>query len=621
MVEWQYIAEVTQHLWPGLLAALIFVLGAIVVRILPKFRWLATGILLVIITPVAIPGFWFSAGRLGVSDWDQYFSYYHVLRRTITEFHQFPLWNPWICGGSAALGDPEFPVISPTFLPVLFLGVEEGLKITIYFATAVGALGMLMLGKRLGLSVYATLLAAIGASFSSVNLLEIVEGHPNIFAAMWVPWIFWSWLTAYRSHKKTWSILCGIFLALTFFGGGIYLLLYTALAFLVLITLAPNHKKAFLVTLKAGLWALGFASVKLIPTLFWLRQFPDKAYASSAFTLPYLHKILFGRYLHNAGGPAGVIPNQGSGWHEYGAYIGPFIGALTLIGLAKFRQSRVVRALVIAAVLAILLSSFGPFLKPIFDELPFIPRSNISRIILFAVIPIALLAGYGLDIVRKQVSQKWLVALFVFAGLSYAAGDLFTVTEALSHQAFVIPYPENSIPPAPSPISHLTHEYRIRHNGVDYSRAYAAVLQGYGTKTHCTVLGPGTKTRVRTIHDKENFGPVLDNEELQVLAVSFWSPNRLTATVRATKLAEVQVNTNYAEGWWVLFEGDPTPKPAQNLGDHVATIVPPGNHTLTFYYRPRGMLAGVIITAGTILAALGWEFAKRYRGREGISRS
>lgn len=612
---------------PGLLAAIVFGLGILVIHFIPRFKWIAAGILLVAITPLAIPGFWFSPDKLGISDWDYYFSYHTNLRRTIVEFHQFPLWNPWICGGTAALGDPEFPVFTPTFLLELAFGVPHGLRLSIYFATAVGALGMLLLGKRLGLSVYASLLAAIGVAFSSVNLLEIVEGHPNIFSAMWIPWIFWAWLIAYRSksERSRWIILCAIFLALTFFQGGIYLLMYTTFAFLALTILVPHRKHAFKITLIAGLIALGLSAIKLIPTALWLSQFQDQAYASSTFTLPHLDKILFGRYLHGA---ENVIPNQNGGWHEYGAYIGYGLAALAIVGLFKIKR-RVVLTLAIAAILAILISSTGPFLKSLFDKAPFLPRSNISRVILFAVIPISLLAGFGLDVIRKLKSERsrlnsdtpgpiqggriwggWKRAAGPALGViisTIVAADLFTLASQLSYQAFVLPEVVPAPSPAPSPIVHTAFDYKTRYQGVDFTRAFTATKADYGTMTYCSVLGP--KPAVRTIHDKENFGPVLTSQNLSVESVG-WTPNHVTTTVNAkTDNTEVMLNTNYANGWKV------NGKPARNIQDRVGEITHQGNSTVRFAYRAPGLIIGSIISTLTLLGIIVVVSGKRYRAR------
>ncbi len=141
--------------------------------------------------------------------------------------------------------------------------------------------------------------------------------------------------------------------------------MYTTTALLALPFLTPQPRRAFLITIQAGLWAVGFAAIKLIPVILWVSEFKDTVYASSTYTLPYLHHILLGRYLHGSV----IIPNQGGGWHEYGAYIGVIVLGLAIAGVWSKRRI-LKRGLLIAAGLAILASSTGPYLKPIFDTLP-----------------------------------------------------------------------------------------------------------------------------------------------------------------------------------------------------------------------------------------------------------
>lgn len=42
----------------------------------------------------------------GILDWDQHFFYHAVPRATLLEHHQFPLWNPYQCGGNILLANP-----------------------------------------------------------------------------------------------------------------------------------------------------------------------------------------------------------------------------------------------------------------------------------------------------------------------------------------------------------------------------------------------------------------------------------------------------------------------------------------------------------------------------------
>jgi hypothetical protein len=590
----------------GWLAAFATVVGLFGITRLKKHRWLAASFLLALIIPMATGGFWFSTGQLGVSDWDYYFSYHTAIRRSITEHHTFPLWNPYICGGTAGLADPESPIFTPTFLLELIFGVPIGLRLAIYFATITGAIGMLFLGKKLKLSLTAAFITSLGFSLGSVNLLEIIEGHPNIFSAMWVPWIFWSWIKLYHlAHQKTLAqlfkspvtFLTAAFLTLTFFQGGIYMLMYVCIAFLFLIIVLTNRPAAFKATFAAGVWALAFAAIKLIPVLFWLQQFQDQVYASSASTLKSLHHILLGRYFH---GPQNdeIIPHQGGGWHEYGAYLGPFILALATLALTRLRQ-RKIQLFTLATLLALLISASGPFLKPFFDQAPFLPRSNISRFILFAILPISLLAGFGID--RFNPSRKTYQALRLFI-LFVITVDLATFTYPLSHQAFVLdpPVPTPAVPNAP--MLYTLNTYQTRHQGVDYTRAYAASAQGWGTVSYCSVLGP--KPAIKAIEHTEE-DPSLLSSPTQTLnyEIHTWTPNRVETTVTTQESGELILNANYAQGWQVNNQ------PAQEIANRVGTKIDAGTHNLTFKYIAPGFRAGLTITIASLIAALYFTFS------------
>ncbi len=665
-------------------SGLFVLLGALIVYLIParlaRQRWLAAGALLTAAVPLALGGFWNDRQLLGINDWDFYFSVHHDVRTILLDHGVFPFWNPYICGGTAGLADPEFRLFTFTFLLEVIFGIPIGLRLSIFFATAVGGLGMLALSKRIGLSPLAGLLAALAVSFSSVNLLEIVEGHPNIFSAMWIPWIFWAWLAAYRQQRvkfkntnnkqsansKTqilrpavrnlkfvpwrlpaisawtargfkrlttqlkkanrWALLCGIFLALTFFQGGIYLLMYTAMAFTVLPLLASRPRQAMAVTFKAGLWALGLAAIKLVPVLFWLSQFQDQAYASSAATLPYLHEIFLGRHLHGAE----VLPGQGTGWHEYGAYVGPLVIALALLGLTRVRQSRLARALAISTVSAVLLSSAGPVLKPAFDLLPFLPRSSISRFVLFAVIPVSLLAGFGLDFITarrrgkaRPVNTSYLIRSAIPGTLAVTlvgltAIDLMSLSYPLSSQAFKVPTEDVKVLPAPQPITYTTNTYQKRIDGVDYTRSYLAARAGYGTLNYCTPLSPPISVVAAEDQEKDSGAVTVSGPGGGQAILKDWSPNEIKLRAEIHQPADVIVNTNYAKGWQVTttpaIKGQARTQPARDISGRVGVRLTPGTYLLTFRYHAPGFIPGLLLTVLT-LAVAGITTARRSRDK------
>src|SRR3990167_7237344 len=425
----------------GALTGIVFGLGVLLVAYIPKYKWLAASLICIGITPLALMPFWFSYGDLGISDWDYYFSMHSTLQKSISEFHQFPLWNPYVCGGTSALGDPEFPVFSPLFLFEIAFGTPAGFVLSIYTSVAIGALGMLHFARKIGIGPVGALMASLPMAFGSVNLLEIVEGHPNILSAMYIPWVWYCWYSAYVGtvkQKKYFIIAAAILLALMFFQGGIYLLMYMAGAFIFLVLAARRKKDALRITLATGILAIGLAGIKLIPVALWLTQFQDTQYASSAFTLWNIKDILLGRILYGA---EDIIPNQGGGWHECGAYVGPVLLTLAGIGVALQRKRRIVRILAIGGILALLVSACGPYFKPFFDAAPFIPRSNISRLILFTVIALSLLAGFSIDAIAKRSKRMHIYAIIL---LTLAAIDVMSLTYPLASQAFVLPHVTNT---------------------------------------------------------------------------------------------------------------------------------------------------------------------------------
>ncbi|MFH1354150.1 MAG: hypothetical protein ABIH36_02585 [bacterium] len=573
----------------GVLVGIVALVGVALISILPSKRWLAAMLLLVIVIPLALTGFVFSTGVMGVSDWDYFMSVHESYRRSLLIYHDFPLWNPFTCGGTAGLADPEFSMLSPLYLLELYGGVSLGLRLAVLVSMTTGGAGVLLLGRRLGLTQYAALLAALGWSLGSVTILHLVEGHIGWLGTMWVPWVLWAWAGAYWRKVRS-KLACGAFLALIFYQGGIHILLYLVPALIVTGLLVSNRKLGLKVTWQAGWWALGLSAVKLVPALLWVRQFPDRVYAVSASTWPYWHEVFLGRQKHGAV----VLPGQGGGWHEYGAYVGPIILALALLALARWRDSRVVRGLAIGSGLALIVSSLGVYLAPALDSLPWLPRSYTSRVIIFTVLGISLLAGFGLDVIKKWSRggrTEWLRLLLV--GL--VAVDLASLAYPLSESAFVLPEVFDKLPAASAPIAFSREKHAVRVGDREYDRAYAASNQGYGTLSYCSALGP--EAAVVTV-DEDGSDYVLLIEGSGDVKLQSWSPSRVVVMVNAESDDLVVINTNYAQGWSV------NGRPAVDVKGRVGAKVPAGQRKLIFTYRAPGFIFGLLVTAMTAAIAV-----------------
>lgn len=135
----------------------------------------------------------------GVGDWTEVVAHYSSARHSLAAV-QFPLWNPYFCGGNPLWGNPQAYWPSLSFLLTLPFGDIIGTKIAITLYIFLGMWGMHRLTRHLGLSNYASLLAAIIFTLSTYLSSKIAAGQMAMLTIVWIPWVIYHFL---RSIKKT----------------------------------------------------------------------------------------------------------------------------------------------------------------------------------------------------------------------------------------------------------------------------------------------------------------------------------------------------------------------------------------------------------------------------------
>jgi hypothetical protein len=110
-------------------------------------------------------------------DWDIWLGTQWAAGRSITHFHQLPLWNPYECGGNPLLGNPQSHFLTPWFVFTLIFGPAVGLHVEVLLDSLIAWMGAYVLGRVVGMRRLAAGCTAITFAGSSWFYLRAAEGQ------------------------------------------------------------------------------------------------------------------------------------------------------------------------------------------------------------------------------------------------------------------------------------------------------------------------------------------------------------------------------------------------------------------------------------------------------------
>ena len=242
---------------------------------------LAFGVISIVITLSSIPPL-ASGGKLNLNpDFFQYASRHEAVRKSLVEYHTFPLRSHWFGGGFPTLGDPEDPSLNPLVILSILFGAVMGLKLIVYLALLVGGLGTYAFARYiLGYTQWGALFAGLIFGTSLFVPLRVHNGNPNEVYAAFLPLCMLLIGLACRGRKIALLILPLVLYTmlsdgkLTFFTGIFYVGVLCLLDLLpIFSTFVPQNplRKIDLRPLKFFLIALGvtflIGMVRILPAL------------------------------------------------------------------------------------------------------------------------------------------------------------------------------------------------------------------------------------------------------------------------------------------------------------------------------------------------------------------
>lgn len=424
---------------------------------LNKFQIRKVSAHLLLVVPVFIygGGLLLSKNKLPPGDGDYYIQLYEAARRSLLEFHQLPMWNPWIAGGVPLFANPQFGFISIQMITTLIFGSIFGYKLALIIYLAIGFMGMrhLMIQTYSADKLLSTLLSYIWV-FSSFFVYRS-GGHYTFFVIAYLPWMLhyfiqrsvknnWIWLSLFSS-ALIWSSL-HYTTVLSFLIIGLFGLMELVVC-MYLHRRSANLKEFMIKVLQdLHIKKLAYSAILIL-----ILTFP-RLYSTAEFTHDYPR--ILSNVKEIGAGPYKTLyalfaPDQYQsvptdimwGWHEYSTYVGILTGFSLLIACYLFASHKKYRNkeniwLVALTSLCLLLAqgdfaSWAPF--TLFRELPVFSSMRVaSRWINWSSFFMLLFVA---SVVTKNIKLKKPVAIL----LTISVVELFIVGSRRLNNPYILP--------------------------------------------------------------------------------------------------------------------------------------------------------------------------------------
>jgi hypothetical protein len=340
-----------------------------------------------------------------------------VFYNSVTQAHQFPIWDPWIRTGQPNVADPMFHSSNPLVgIPILLWGVQNGFKIALFLSILAAALGMRQLGVALGLSRIVRTWMALMFAFAGQPLAHALQGqYLFIFGFAWIPWSIWGLYQLWRTRRLVYIALSALAMALVILSGDVYYAFYLAFAvvlFVIVVVLRIHRKRPFVQVdwkmlgayAAVGVLSLCLVAIHLLPVI----QFSSSmnmgsgVYGSQTPQQVLLDFTSKDTYRIDA---YTDLPAR----EEYYAYIGWTPLILALFAPFAFRPGK--RRIIIFALLLLVYVVLWIDLKQMpwrsfYENSQFLLQfRHLLRPLVFGSFAIVLLAGLGLDSLWQRLNK------------------------------------------------------------------------------------------------------------------------------------------------------------------------------------------------------------------------
>ncbi|MEO8875459.1 MAG: hypothetical protein ABI461_07730, partial [Polyangiaceae bacterium] len=545
------------------------------------------------------------AGSLNIfRDEQALLPYEEAARKTVLQFHQLPLWDPYYCGGMDALGTPQSRFASPPFLLTLIFGTLRGQALTAFLMFYLGLEGTFRYARSRGATHLGAALAAPMFALSGYFANSIALGWTQFFGFELIPWAAYGLRRAFRGERSGVAIVALSLAWIVGFGGtypapiaavwlGFELIAEISSAFPDQSTDTkkfdlPRARRAGIITFIAAVLSIGVSAVRLWPVAYTL-SIAKRVMGGAPGTHPLT--ILKALLLQ-------ITPDSDGEFPINGTFL---IGGLCAVAVGAGLTRKRAIPLVVAAAVSIWLTAGYAAKVSIFGALKLLPVYSTlrypERFLLTFALAVAVLAAFGVSHLQAMVARKksWAPALLLLASLMLLMniGPLVANTHVATNLRTLVAPPQRT-DASPNDF----HQAR----GTRWVAAYYSTLDRGCLSCYEAYPVPQSPLLRGDLKQEERF----QDPTAGTVTRKSWTPNAIVLDVDAQKAGRVLINQNWHAGWHAS---------GGEIVDEkglLAIDVPAGKTTLTLRFMPREALGGLAITLAS-LAALAFFCRKSAR--------
>ena len=567
--------------------------------------------------------FLFNLNYLSAGDWDLIHTLFGAVIKNVVFYHQFPLWNPWECGGNVLLQSIHTPLFHLSYIFTFFINFVAGIKISLLIYFAISYFGFYLLARNIFKikSIFPIFCIATIFCFNSSNVLKINEGHHFFHSICYIPFIFYFYERYLARRKIIYIALSSLFWSLIVYEGGSYIIFMSFLLILLYSIFNSIFSRKF-IYLKALLifcvLSLFLGAIRILPILEFMYEFPYLRYEGTE-NIPL--KSLW-RYMTYE-----KVTHGGAwGWHERSMYVGyttiflTITAMITLI-IRSFKIKRAYRifTLLLMSVFFFLMVIGGYSENSLYSMLNKLPVFRSIHVtgryfypFLFSVCYILLLFFKEIENIFGQLNFKskktmflgysikfvliYFIPLFIIYDLSHIHQKPFSKIGSLP-----ITWNTDITKIDPSRLSKYSMVQRrasygsisSMFPGVLDNRASLVCYDGFNT-------GQNAKINKPLIYIQKGKGTITDIQ---------FTPNKYTFSGIFETPVTVTLNQNYTRAW---NSSDPQYK-VINLNQNPSIELPSGQYeNLSFYFWPKTLFLSFFLSFIGIIFLL-FLFIKNFK--------